>query len=234
MLIRYLHQYACAFDASVSLGQAMEAICVHHVIKPCWTGYRLSSVPNYRKKGVNKMGRSNQRQSQNQKPRLREILKQLATICLPKNGGRRDDWAFNTLYHFVDELGSDYVGRALPDQYEFDTPKQCYSNSTILCIGYGCLTYCEGYVLPGKIPIPLAHAWCVDSDGGVVDTTLADPTGWEYCGVQIKEEYVIKILSERGYHAGVLDNWQNRWPLLTGEHRWEDVVIQLPLETARS
>jgi len=122
------------------------------------------------------------------------------------------------------DVGCDFVGRGLPGEYTLGTPKQCFQNSYDLCIADEGLTYCEGYVLSDKLPMPLDHAWCVDAEGKVVDVTLADPIGWEYCGVMIKKEYMQAVISKRGYY-GVLDNWQHQWPLLTGEHLWEDAVI---------
>jgi len=142
------------------------------------------------------------------------------------NAPHRSDWSFRNLYHIVAELGTGYVGRSLPTCYEARTPGLCFMNATedMWHDGRKTLRYCEGYVLPGDVELPIAHAWCVDSDGLVVDTTLADPVGWEYYGVLLRRDYVYKTITDGGYY-GVLDNWQDRWPLLSGSHHWEDAVI---------
>jgi len=86
------------------------------------------------------------------------------------------------------------------------------------------LIYCEGFAT-GVIPVH--HAWLL------YDNQVIDPT-WdhmkeindrkpEYFGIPFKLEYVAKTIRETEYYS-VLDNWVQRFPLLTGVHKIEDVT----------
>lgn len=50
--------------------------------------------------------------------------------------------------------------------------KQCYRNAWIATCGKRNLRYFEGFVASKSIPIPIQHAWLIDTDGKVVDPTL--------------------------------------------------------------
>ena len=86
-------------------------------------------------------------------------------------------------------------------------PKACYMNATHLAQWDRRMTYCEGKVMS---IIPIDHAWCIDSDGVVVDTTLErlmlDGTVREtqYFGVPLRTDYVLRAVKLNGLY-GVLD-----------------------------
>lgn len=73
------------------------------------------------------------------------------------------------------------------------TPKECYRNAALYAERHGA-TYVEGFgYRVGVLPIPIAHAWCVDQHGSVVDPTWDRPETSIYLGVEIP----IDLLRER-------------------------------------
>lgn len=74
--------------------------------------------------------------------------------------------------------------------------------------------YVEGYAYNR---IPMQHAWCYDrKTKKAIDPTWQDETNFEeieYFGVPFRASFLNRVLSKRGYF-GVLDDYQNRWPLL--------------------
>lgn len=80
------------------------------------------------------------------------------------------------MHEFLLRNGRPFSGRALPAAYSLMRIKGCYENCRQLALEEG-LRYWEGFTtwkedfrLHGLL---IAHAWCVDEDGGVVDPTLS-------------------------------------------------------------
>ena len=55
--------------------------------------------------------------------------------------------------------------------------------------------------------IPVLHAWNVDAEGSVIDSTW-EPVGSIYFGV------IFPVSIVRGAKTSVLDDWENGWPVL--------------------
>jgi hypothetical protein len=92
-----------------------------------------------------------------------------------------------------------------------DEPRQCFANATHLALSLPHLTYVEGKV--SCHGVPLDHAWCVDEEGVVVDTTLrpaVDGGGMahitEYFGVPFRADYLRKAILVNGCY-GLLDGF---------------------------
>jgi hypothetical protein len=85
--------------------------------------------------------------------------------------------------------------------------KECFRNTHLLSYTQG-LQYVEGYAM-GVIPV--YHAWNLDSDGNIIDTTWKD--GSEYYGIVLNFKLVEETVNRRGCY-GVIDNYQEGWPLL--------------------
>ncbi|MDD2923193.1 MAG: hypothetical protein PHQ36_12980 [Anaerolineales bacterium] len=64
-------------------------------------------------------------------------------------------------------------------------------------------TYVEGFAIASIIPIPLHHAWVVDSNGNVIETTWETP-GVEYFGVALDYSFIHEVMFETKRY-GVLD-----------------------------
>jgi len=84
------------------------------------------------------------------------------------------------------------------------------------------LTYVEGFATTGLIPV--LHAWNVTSDGVVVDNTWRwdkyRPEG--YCGIRFPLETVNRIILRKETY-GLLEDWENGFPLLTMPFNLEDI-----------
>ena len=74
------------------------------------------------------------------------------------------------------------------------------------------LQYAEGYAVVGS-KIPVLHAWNVDAEGFVVDSTW-EPVGSIYFGV------ILPLSVVRRAKASVLDDFESGWPVL--RESWSD------------
>lgn len=107
------------------------------------------------------------------------------------------------------------------------TAKECFANSYRLATIDSSLTYVEGYVHIGIMPIE--HAWVIDHEGFVIDPTLPapdptkriNPTG--YFGIPFKEDYVQKVALRSGVY-GILG--MNR-ELVTGQDKPDDFLATI-------
>lgn len=94
--------------------------------------------------------------------------------------------------------------------------RECFRNAYYLAMQKD-WTYCEGYAI-SKGLIPTLHAWVLDNEGKVVDPTWEGEA--EYFGCEFPWKYVTRITFKREYWGSVLDDWQNHFPLLTGEQTY--------------
>lgn len=80
--------------------------------------------------------------------------------------------------------------------------KQCYRNAYLLAFQMD-WTYVEGFAIPDCVPIPLQHAWVIDSQGNLIETTWDTP-GIEYFGIPLEWDFIHKTLLDTKRY-GVLD-----------------------------
>ena len=98
------------------------------------------------------------------------------------------------------------------------TPKRCFANSQQLLLrlqkkGFD-FQYVEGFALSRNVPfLPIHHAWLVDQDGRVLDPTWDESELHQYFGVAFESDFIIQTIRRCG-HISVVDNFQERWPLL--------------------
>ena len=144
--------------------------------------------------------------------KVQEYL-EMCTLARKQNGKNLpEDFQYSCFEDFVLTNGK-FMGRRSPLSNKFPKGKmkECFLNAYHLSQSEEGLTYCEGYAM-GIIPV--LHAWCINQKGQVIDNTWI--TGEEYFGVEFTREFVIKTALKRKYF-GIIDDWQNRWPLLRGE-----------------
>jgi hypothetical protein len=117
--------------------------------------------------------------------------------------------------------GSVWIGAERPGDVRQQEIKQCYANAFWLANeSDGKLCYVEGFSFS---IIPAMHAWCVDRSGRVVDPTWRNDPDREYIGLPLEAEWHLEyVLKYR--MIGILDDWQNQWPALSGktEPRYND------------
>lgn len=81
----------------------------------------------------------------------------------------------------------------------------CYMNATLLVQRVPALTYCEGFAVKPSIRIAIQHAWAIDGEGRVIDTTWGqDELDVSYLGVSIDTQTLIDECLRTGVY-GVLD-----------------------------
>jgi hypothetical protein len=83
--------------------------------------------------------------------------------------------AVGSFAEFILRNGRAFEGRPLPKRYAMGLPRMCYFNSYQVVKRNKNLRYCEGYVaLEDCSWLPLQHAWAIDDQDRVVDTTLQE------------------------------------------------------------
>jgi hypothetical protein len=85
----------------------------------------------------------------------------------------------------------------------------CFQNASLRAKRDASLTYCEGYAWN---VIPVLHAWLVDGDGQLIETTWRE-VGSAYYGIRFRTDYVWEQIKKHG-HYSVLDQWQEHWPTI--------------------
>ena len=125
--------------------------------------------------------------------------------------------ADHTLYNFVEAVGTHFkhtkeaylLKRGVffkaptePCPYEGEK-KMCYINATHLALDYPEYTYIEGYAVSHLIDMAVEHAWVVDTDGNVIDSTWENK-GVAYFGVEIPDQALREALLETGVY-GILN-----------------------------
>jgi hypothetical protein len=138
------------------------------------------------------------------------------------------------LEDFVLRHGRRWQLRDLPKGVEAGRIRECFKNASDLALNDDAYVYCEGYAT-GYI-LPVQHAWCLDRNGAVVDTTWVerspDSGEPEYIGVAVRTDYLREQVLKAATYEGVIDlpNW--RYPILTTPlRRWRHPITRkgLPL-----
>ena len=130
---------------------------------------------------------------------LFESVKQMADIFSTMN--KREGYKYSSSEDLVLKQGKFFTPEKRPDGIELGPKKECFANAAKLALERSNLTYVEGYAMVNdRLPLPIAHAWCVDKKGRVVDNTWEKP-GVAYFGVPFKTSYLAKKLSETGVYG---------------------------------
>jgi hypothetical protein len=104
--------------------------------------------------------------------------------------------------------GQFFEPRQLPKEIDRGIPNECFRNAFLAALNRK-LPYVEGYALDSsQSSLPILHAWNLDRDGCVVDTTW-ETVGSAYLGTIFP---LPALCDTRG--RSTIDDWQNRWPLL--------------------
>jgi len=133
---------------------------------------------------------------------------------------------YSCVEEFVLAKGSLHQHKEIPDWIIKGETKECFQNCFNNLLKFPDLVYCEGFALCQTLPVH--HAWLLDDDNKVID-----PTWWslpqqsvEYFGVSFRKQYVLQIAASSGYY-GVIDNFVEGYPLLTGDHTPDQYLIEL-------
>jgi len=130
---------------------------------------------------------------------LHDTVKQMADIFSTMN--KREGYKYSSSEDLVLKQGKFFTPEKRPDGIELGPKKECFANAAKLALERSNLTYVEGYAMVNdRLPLPIAHAWCVDKKGRVIDNTWENP-GVSYFGVPFKTSYLAKKLSETGVYG---------------------------------
>lgn len=149
---------------------------------------------------------------------IQDYLTSMSDLISRHNGSM-----YKSLEQFMDEQGHRFTAPAHPlDHYENVQAGEmgmCYSN----CMEYVIenpdteLLYCEGFAMG---IIPMQHAWLSTANGEVIDPTWGQGYSKDYHGVAFDRQWAIRLLCDKGSY-GLIDDWENKWPLLNGKHNLE-------------
>lgn len=130
---------------------------------------------------------------------LHDTVKQMADIFSTMN--KREGYKYSSSEDLVLKQGKFFTPEKRPENIELGSKKECFANASKLALARSDLTYVEGYaMINDRLPLPIAHAWCVDKKGRVIDNTWEKP-GVSYFGVPFKTSYLAKKLSETGVYG---------------------------------
>lgn len=116
---------------------------------------------------------------------LQEYLKQLSAM------------PYSTLEKLVYKVGRQYAAPAVarPKGIRKGANKGCFRNAYYVAGGNN-WTYVEGFAIADiGIALPIQHAWVVDGDGNVIETTWKE-AGLDYCGIEFDDRMIRKVLLE--------------------------------------
>jgi hypothetical protein len=111
---------------------------------------------------------------------------------------------YRNVYDFVLREGRFFEPQPRPEQITLRHIGECFRNAFLTMMKTG-LQYAEGYAVVGST-IPVLHAWNVDAEGSVIDSTW-EPVGSIYFGIVFPSSIV-----ERA-KTSVLDDFESGWPV---------------------
>jgi hypothetical protein len=110
--------------------------------------------------------------------------------------GARTDWKYRGFEQLVLECGTAMQPKPLPKTIKLGQPTFCYANCQRLVLKNRNLTYVEGYAMAQSVPLPLQHAWLLNTDGYAIDQTWEIP-GSCYLGIPLATAWVKSIWNSR-------------------------------------
>jgi hypothetical protein len=110
---------------------------------------------------------------------------------------------------FLLREGQFFEPRPLPAHIGYLEFKHCYMNTFRTALEEN-FVYVEGYAVSNSNDTPTLHAWNLDADGFVVDTTW-NPHGRVYLGVVFPLAVVPR---KSGKQYPVIDDWEHGYPVL--------------------
>lgn len=142
---------------------------------------------------------------------VREYLEAESRLMSSVGHKRMKCWnGYASMGDFVLKNGTDFTATPLQETSLRGKMKECFKNAANIALFESDYIYCEGYAL-GVIPVH--HAWVIHN-GQAIEVTWKEP-GSEYFGVPISESYLRKRILETECWHSLIDDWQNKWPMLS-------------------
>ncbi len=121
-------------------------------------------------------------------------LQDLAAVM--QTVGARTDWKYRGFEELLLECGTVMQPKPLPKTLKLGQPRLCYANCQCLVLKNRSLTYVEGYAMAAGVPLPLQHAWLLDTDGCAIDPTW-ETLGSCYLGIPLATSWIKSIWDSR-------------------------------------
>ena len=146
---------------------------------------------------------------------LRQLYADLPASCL-----------YRSVEEFILRHGWLFIPQAFPAKYRYWKGEyhDCLYNALELAASCRELAYVEGFAVPamGSMQRPVAHSWCVDADGKVVDPTWDIP-GREYCGLSLNKR-LLYMAHRKGEPFGLVFNQTLFWEMANGRRNWRELL----------
>jgi hypothetical protein len=120
-----------------------------------------------------------------------------------------DQFHYKGISDFLLREGQFFEPRPLPAGIDYLEVKHCIKNAFWTALRER-FVYVEGYAISCWSDLPLLHAWNLDQQGFVVDTTW-NPHGRAYFGVIFP---LATIPRKRSTQYSVIDDWEHGYPIL--------------------
>jgi len=125
---------------------------------------------------------------------LRQYLQDRVTLL--KEIRPNQGWKYTGFEELILDCGKAMEAKPLPTTIKRSLPKGCYWNSQRLAFKQSDLIYVEGYAIAEGIPLAIAHAWLMTTEGYAVDPTWDTP-GTAYLGIPLSTKWVKSIFAAR-------------------------------------
>ena len=146
---------------------------------------------------------------------LRTRLQVMADL---RASSRRDLWVWASHEELLLGMAGDPVvveDLTLPAGIKPRAVKECFYNAFVTTLDHPHLAYAEGFAMSAPIPLPVNHAWCMDTNTGqVVDPTWvnftkAGPTA--YLGLTFSRAFMSQVLETGNDVPAVFESdWRRR------------------------
>lgn len=146
-------------------------------------------------------------------------------VKMMSDHGKPEGYKYGNSYELVRKNGQFYEPSPLPSDVRAGKAKACFMNAGRLAMDNPSkYTYVEGFATPSNIPIPMAHAWCIDNTTKkVVDPTWSDkkgmPGGTAYLGIAFTDSYLRSTILKTkiwgiipDYPRGDHNPWKDGFP----------------------
>ncbi|WP_405633869.1 hypothetical protein [Streptomyces sp. NBC_01174] len=122
-----------------------------------------------------------------------------------------EGWAHQSVYELVAAHGRWFTPSAdLPTGIRAMPERECFANAAAVERDNPHLAYTEGFAVAPGSPVGVAHGWCTDSEGQVIDPTWSDLGGSAYLGIVLPPD----TRPHRHRTWGVLESPKTLFPLL--------------------
>lgn len=157
---------------------------------------------------------------------IEEILKQIVEMHKDFHSQikSKSKHKYNSMEDFVLKKGKIFKVSSEIIKVKKGKPRECFKNAFHLADSVKGYTYVEGFATTKLIPsFTVLHAWCINEKQEIIDPTWDD--GNEYMGIPFNMKYIRNIMLSRKKY-GLIDNWEDNFPLITGEHAKKEFLAK--------